>query len=313
MKQYIVGAYAASPSLNSWNPDLETRFMAALREMPSIRGLEVPFYGTLHRHDEVHFLKNLRPEWDHVLTLIPGTMDQLKIDPEFGLASNSARGRKAALDFAETARRELTRFNRRMGRRSFLAVEVHSAPTQFPGTDRSSADAFAKSLSEIASWDWDGAMILVEHCDAFVAGQTPAKGFLPLSAEVEIVRGLASMPAPIGLLINWGRSAIEGRSTDRALEHVEFAKKSGVLKGLIFSGCADQHPHHGGWQDSHAPFGSLLTPARAAECMAAAGPSSLIALGFKMQPLPFETSLQDRINLIKETLEIIDECAYQNH
>lgn len=99
--KFFVGAYAASPSLhNPWDPKTESDFMAGLREMGAIAGLELGFYGDLHRHDTDWFLTELKPTWNFVLTCIPGTMENLKVDPAQGLASESVTGRQGALAFA---------------------------------------------------------------------------------------------------------------------------------------------------------------------------------------------------------------------
>ena len=74
---YILGAYAAAPKTPGYDPALEGRYFAALRALEGVRGLELPFYGTLHPHDVAALLANLKPEWSYVLTGLPGTMDAL--------------------------------------------------------------------------------------------------------------------------------------------------------------------------------------------------------------------------------------------
>ena len=44
-----------------------------------------------------------------------------------------------------------------------LAVEVHSAPNTTGAA--SSSTAFAESLREILSWDWEGAHLVVDPCE----------------------------------------------------------------------------------------------------------------------------------------------------
>src|SRR5438034_923832 len=75
------------------------------------------------------------------------------------------------------------------------------------------ADAFRRSLDELRAWDWRGAALSVEHCDAFVPGQAPAKGFLALGAEIDAIRA-SHGATPVGVAVNWGRSAIEARDPE---------------------------------------------------------------------------------------------------
>lgn len=69
---YFVGAYAASPNTTAWDPELEARYYARLRALPNIKGLEHPFLGTLHPHDDAWFVRHIDPNWRFVLTCIPG-------------------------------------------------------------------------------------------------------------------------------------------------------------------------------------------------------------------------------------------------
>ena len=42
---YIVGVYATSPNLFQWNQEAERQYFNELKKLPSIRGLELPFWG----------------------------------------------------------------------------------------------------------------------------------------------------------------------------------------------------------------------------------------------------------------------------
>src|SRR5262249_52879340 len=152
------------------------------------------------------------------------------------------------------------------------------------------------SLREIRGWDWHGAKLAIEHCDAYVTGQPPQKGFLTVREELDALKATHDTRTPAGLVLNWGRSAIEGRSAATALAHAREAEASGLLVGLMFSGACAQDAVYGDWQDTHAPFApafgirhaaehSELTAERAIEWLRAAGPG-LDILGFKIQPLP---------------------------
>ena len=88
LSRYIVGAYATSPNLVTWDEKSELTYFNELKKLPSIRGLELPFWGeSLHPFDDEWLLSNLDPKWENVLTCVPGTMRRLDNDPYFGLAS----------------------------------------------------------------------------------------------------------------------------------------------------------------------------------------------------------------------------------
>ncbi len=215
-------------------------------------------------------------------------MNRLKDDKNFGLASADLDGRRRALDFAETARRAVSRLNGHLGRKTVAAVSIHSAPRLAGTGARSSLEAFAASLTELRGRDWDGAELLVEHCDAAVADHAPDKGFLRLEDECAAIK-LSEGRTPARVMINWGRSAIEARSANGPLEHLRRAREAGLLAGLFFSGATPAHPDYGAWKDSHAPFtvscpASILTPAAAKVSLKEAG--DLAYLGLKVQPLP---------------------------
>ena len=84
---YIVGAYATSPNLYTWNEKTETDYFNRLKLNNLIRGLELPFWGeSLHPFNDEWLLRNLKPSWENVFTCLPGTMNRLSEDPSFGLA-----------------------------------------------------------------------------------------------------------------------------------------------------------------------------------------------------------------------------------
>jgi hypothetical protein len=85
-----------------------------------------------------------------------------------------------------------------------VAVELHSAPTRGPAGVSSSVASFRVSLGELSGWDWHGAALVVEHCDAWNADHAPAKGFLSLQDELAAIEGM-----PVGISINWARSVRE--------------------------------------------------------------------------------------------------------
>ena len=125
---YFVGEYAIAPAAL----EDEEKLLAGLAAMRDVRGLEVPFTGALHRSDEKWLFARLRRDWDHVVTLIPGTMGRLQADKSFGLASADEAGRQAALAMARDARAAVARLNEAVGRTAVITVEVQSAPSRGP-------------------------------------------------------------------------------------------------------------------------------------------------------------------------------------
>lgn len=327
MSDFFVGAYAAAPSLNGWDASAEGRFLKSVLELDGVAGLEIPFTGKLHKDDECWFLRQLPERAGFIVTTIPGTMARLGLDPGFGLASTATAGRKAAIDFIREALEAVGRLNESLARSAVVAVEIHSAP--WADGQRGSAAALADSLNEISGWQWNGARIVLEHCDAFVAGQAPSKGFLPLHVEAETMRRVnESSGRSMGIAINWGRSVIEQRNPDAALEHINFLRGSDLLGGFVLSGCAGVDTRYGAaWADVHVPpapraeghaggnvesrgeldvleASSLLTMDRMEECLRAAGPvSGKDFRGIKVAAPPHAT-VEQRVAVISRTLEL---------
>ncbi len=312
---YYVGAYAASPCWTRWDPSAEADFHAGLRELEDVEGLEHPFFGSLHKWDDRWFLEHLDPRWSFLFTCIPGTMDGLAKDPRFGLASDDESSRKAALAFTRAARDAAARLNDALKRPAVTGIALHSAPRRGPPGVSSSRRAFAESLSEMLRWDWLGAKLLVEHCDALVPDHAPDKGFLSLDDELAAVA--AAGAGRVKMLVNWGRSAVEARGARGPVEHIRSAR--GRLGGLIFSGCTEDHPLYGRWRDGHAPFApafgaeegepaSLLTARAVGDCLAAAEGEALDFLGFKIKPLPAELPVPRRLAFLRSGIQVLEGC-----
>ena len=285
------GAYAAVTKQPAALVDDYYRLLAL---DPLVGGLEEPWTG-----------QPLADRgWPMLVTTIPGTMDAIAANPAFGLASTDESGRRAALDDVAALRGEALRLADARGAQVVRGVELHTAPRAT--TAFSDAGALADSLEQIASWQWDGVDLLVEHCDAAIAGQSVAKGFLSLQDELVALRGL-----PVGLVVNWGRSAIELRDTDRVVDHLVAAREAGVLRGLVFSGAADADGDHvTAWADQHLPVFrtsgvageqlSLLTEERMGAALAAAG--SLDYLGLKVGWRAGDAPATDRAALVSRGL-----------
>ncbi len=298
-----VGAYAAAAGLDE---AAEAALYAGLAGM-DLAGLEQPFFGTLHRRDEGWLIGQIRPEWSLLLTTLPGTMDRLGGDRRFGLASADPDARQRAIDYIESARRAVEKLHRALGRRAVRAVMVHSAPRLDGSRAKRSLDGFAEALSDLRERDWQGATLLVEHCDAAVPGLEPDKGFLRVEDDV-LAAKLSGGKTPIAVAINWGRSAVETRSAEGPLEHIARAAQADLLGALVFSGAAPAHPDYGAWRDSHAPFSttcpeSLLTPAAAKAALAAAGPCPL--LGLKLQTKPPSLTVPQRLAVLQAGLNAL--------
>ena len=319
--RYLVGAYAISPAGDTWNEAAEQALYDGLRASPAVRGLEVPFTGTLHRHDEAWLLRNVNKDWDFVVTLIPGTMGTLSTNKHFGLASVDSGGRKAALEMARSANAAVKRLNGAVGRHAVIAVEVHSAPSQGPAGGTGSAAAFAESLAELAAWDWQGARIVIEHCDAARAGHPQHKGFLSLTDELAaIAKANKAARLPIGININWGRSVLETHKVETAVEHIAQARNAGALSGIIFSGASGEATPYGAWQDTHMPHGqaagishfaagSLMTEDAIKRALAATAGAKLDFLGVKIAIRPADATVAARLGLVNDLIQLIDRAG----
>lgn len=312
--RYFVGAYAITPAAAR---DEETLY-DGLKSMAQVCGLEVPFTGALHRSDEKWLLRTVRRDWDFVVTLIPGVMGTLQQNKAFGLASTDESGRQAAIAQARDALAAVARLNDAVGRKAVVAVEVQSAPSRGPAGGTGDGEALARSLAEIAAWDWHGARIVIEHCDAARPGHPQHKGFLTIEDELAaIARANGAARRPIGVNINWGRSVLETHGVDTAIAHVEAARRAGALAGIMFSGCSGADTPYGVWQDTHMPHApaaglkhgaasSLMTGHEIARTMKAAGDATLDFVGAKIAIRPAEASVPARLGMIGDCLSLID-------
>lgn len=242
----LLGAYAMAPA----EPAAEEAFYAGLADL-DVGGLELPLPPEgVRALDPKWQARNVRPSWVLLVTCIPTVMGRLATDHAYGLGSADDAARGRALDDVARARDLALRLADAAGRRRVVAIEVQSAPGPVGGT----REALSRSLEEILTWDLAGAELLVEHCDARVAGQNPAKGFLSLEDDVAAVLAAGAGRAGLGLSINWGRSAIEGRSSQTAVAHVQAAAAAGVLRALVLSGAsAVDSPWGPAWADAHIP------------------------------------------------------------
>jgi len=316
---YFVGAYAASPNTTGWDPELEARYYERLRALPNVKGLEHPFLGSLHPHDDAWFVQHIDPNWRFVFTCIPGVMAAMAKNPQVGLASDDAPGREEALAFVRKARDAIAALNAACGQPVVDAIEIHSAPDQSRAA--SSVAALSTSLATLVQWDWQGARLVLEHCDAHVPNQVASKGFLSLADEIAAIEAVNTRyGSDVGIVVNWGRSVIETRSAQGALDHIALAKQHGLLAGLMLSGASGQDTPYGAWRDSHMPpapasaggigaEGSLLTEAALQACLQASGGRQLPILGLKIGIRPLDASLDERMAYIGSALSRLDAAA----
>ena len=289
---YVVGAYASLPS----DPDERVRYYALLGEDASVEGAELPFPGDLAvRDSRIRLARALPAGWHrNTVTMIPGTMQRIGTDPRFGLASPDETGRLSAIAQLIDAREAIADLAQLRGANDVSHIEIHTGPT---GIARS--DAMRRSLDQILSWDWLGTKPVIEHCDRFIEGQHPEKGFLSIEEEIELCRATG-----VGLTVNWGRSCVEGRDAALPAEHVRLAAEAGVLTGLMFSGAGPEPTRYGyAWIDGHLPMApdeptSWMDAARVADCVRLAAPSPALAyIGAKVC-VPAEADLRERADLL---------------
>ena len=318
---FYVGAYAASPNTSGWNAEAETDYYNCLKAMTNVEGLEHPFTGSLHPVDDDWFLANISPNWHYVFTCVPGIMNALSNNPHFGLASTNEVGRQEALAFMKKACAAITKLNTHCNKQVVKCIQLQTAPNRSKG--ESSAAKLATSLQELLTWDWHGAKLVIEHCDAFKDSHAPSKGFLSLEDEIEVVNNInKNTKYPMGIVVNWGRSVIETRSTQGALEHINLLKQHDLLSGLMFSGVSDKDTEYGKWQDSHMPpapdetilmgaSGSLMTQHEMRRCLQASALNARdpdVIVGLKIGIRPKDTSLEDRIKYIRYALAALQDA-----
>ncbi|WP_160153980.1 DUF4862 family protein [Microbulbifer sp. ALW1] len=314
--KYILGAYATAPVSDSWQPELQESYLNGIKQIENIRGIEHPFTGQLHAHDDEWFLRNIDPDWSFVFTGVPGVMERLAKDGTFGIASDVESGRTAGIDFYRQMHAAVIKLNGHLGRKAVETIQLHTSPNRTASP--SSSDALKRSLEEIVSWDWDGAGLVIEHCDAFVEGLKPEKGFLTLEEEIESILAVNQQcGSNLGLSINWGRSALETRSIEGPLEHLRIAREAGLLRGLMFSGISDCDTPYGVWRDTHMPpaeifpgghfaNGSLLTRDQIALSLEVAEWQRLDFIGAKIGVRPQALDGPTRVAYNRDCLAALD-------
>jgi len=179
MKLIITG-YNAAPG----EKVAAAAYYGKLFQIANADGLGFAWNGPQTPAELSDVLADLPKSWSITLNDTPATLRETTGNPSFGLASADEPRRHGAVEMLRQMRTSIKSINDRLGRRAVLAVEIHSAPGLEHRIVTPNSSAFKRSLDEAAVLDWDGAALLVEHCDAYIPGQRPAKGFLGLAEEI---------------------------------------------------------------------------------------------------------------------------------
>ncbi|EIY5052658.1 DUF4862 family protein [Klebsiella variicola] len=301
---YIIGAYPCAPSFHQKSEDEEKAFWRQLADTPDIRGLEQPCLEHLHPLGDEWLLRHTPADWQIVVTAIMETMRRRGSNDGFGLASSDEEQRKACVAYYRHLYQKINTINAANAGK-IVALELHAAPCASNPNVTQATDAFARSLKEVASWDWSCDLVL-EHCDA-MTGPAPRKGFLPLDNVLETLAGYE-----ISVGINWARSAIEGQDTTLPLAHTRQASQAGKLGALMFSGTT-QHGEYGEWQDLHAPFSpfcaeSLMTHTHVRELLACTDSKPLQFLGIKLLEINPDADVNHRIAILRDGITALNKA-----
>lgn len=301
--KFVVGAYASLPK----SREEQKQYYDLLGTQNWAAGTEIPYPGDLADPQTRAWLANAIPSSWHknTITAIPGTMRHINFDPdpEFGLASPDEEGRLRAISFFKDIRQAIADFANLRNSCDISHIEIHTAPTRI-----ASAGAMKKSLDELAQLDWLGAKLVIEHCDRYIEGQNPEKGFLPLENEIQIAKDTG-----IGVTINWGRSVVEERNAQAAIAHVREARKAGVLQGVMFSGAGPDATQYGyEWIDGHLPMApdeptSLMTSKEIQETTREAlkDDYAIDYLGAKVC-VPQDASVSERLNYLTHIYDAVN-------
>jgi hypothetical protein len=309
LRPRIVGAYAASPAED------RRAFLDDVLALPGVDGLEIS-WGSPSWHldrspttDALDAAEQRSGRRCSTVVTLVGSEATAAAASGAGIASIDEDRRRAAVATLRASRDEIVAWTAQ-GRR-LLAVEIHAFPSVEPEKAQQAGDALRRSLGEIASWDWAGAHLLVEHCDARVS-QSWSKGLLPLDVELAAVAAVAETapPTPVGIALNTGRSAIEGRDVATVLEHVARSAQAGLLRGIVVSGATHQTgPYGAPWSDVHPPLRdqceeSVVTADRVRAALVAAG-ETLLFDGVKVAAATHGASVSDRLALVRTTLDAL--------
>ncbi|NLA29579.1 MAG: DUF4862 family protein [Propionibacterium sp.] len=291
-----------SSAYNTWPTDDDGRvaFVTELVQRDWVGGLELPCF------DSVAWPEGAPDDLPAIISGVPGTTSHNAVDPDFGFGSPVEDGRQRALEWARGEAASVAKLV--ADGHQIKAVQLHTAPT-----GKSDPVKVVESLLELATYDWGGVPLWIEHCDAHVEGQAPQKGYLTIAQEIAVLEEVSAKAPQVswGLVVNWARSAIEGRSAETALEHIKIAAASGWLRHLGFSSCTDvPSPWGEAFADQHVPLagtsvsaeGSLLGAAEVAAAIAAAGD---VSFGLKIALRPADMPIDRKLAGLDENAALV--------
>lgn len=312
---YFISAYATSPSSERWKPLLEADYFQGLAADPRIIGIEHPFLPDSENYPLAWLAEHIPHHFSLIITALPSFMKAAKTNPLLGLASNDEAGRTAAMKQMEKLKSYTASLNKVFGRKIVKAIHFHSLPRNDKNTMRGSEAALKKSLKEMKMLDFDEAQLNLEHCDAYIPSQLADKGFLLLEEEINALGEIGKY----GLVLNWARSAIEGRSVQMPLKHIQEAQKAHLLQGFFFSGCTDKaNSVYGVWKDTHMPpqnsingkyldNDSLLGAIEIQKTLNALSQTSMpLYLGVKVSDRSLAKEISLKTGLNQETITVIE-------
>lgn len=297
----VLGAYPASPPPGSAE---FTEFHRLLTGLDRVRGLELPTHQLADPHARATLAEVCPQHWQHVVTGFPATMLAMLDDPDTGLASPAEPGRRRAVAAWREVAEQIADFVA-AGGGTVSHVQLHSAPRG------GSTAALGRSLGELAGLDWSGARLVIEHCDAPAADHPAEKGFLQLAEELAV---LDEHPG-IGVLINWGRSALEGRSAETVVEHLRTAREAGRLAGLFLSGVAAvDNPYGAAWTDGHLPMtamepASLMDAEQVTRCLTELPPDAVLGLKIRVSGDTDAVAVAERAQRFGRAVDQLAELA----
>jgi len=308
-KSYFISAYSTSPSVNGWDPQLESRYFQALAEQSNIIGIEHPYLINSDKYPLNWLRDNIPDHWSICITAIPSLMQLHQSDPYAGLASTQEAGRQKALKLVLEINQYAQQLNQLFGRKLVKAIHLQSSPKSDDDSIRGDKTAFKRSLAEILQMDWQRAALNIEHCDAFKKGQVSKKAYLAIEDEIAVIQELGTY----GMVLNWARSVIEYRSVQGALKQLQQVLAANLLRGYFFSGCTGiSTGFYADWQDRHMPPSSiekdsLLTREQIKLILAELQPKlAEIYLGIKVHDPSGVSDVKKSINMNMGTIRELD-------
>ncbi|MDR3070392.1 MAG: DUF4862 family protein [Propionibacteriaceae bacterium] len=304
----VLGAYASAPAGLEANPGVEARWYELVGQIEGAVGIEAPYRGGFHSLGAERFASLLPAGWSVYVATLPLSMDGVRKDARYGLASDDEGARAAAIADIHTVFEGVLELNDALGRDAVKAVHLTSAPQTLNA--KSSWESMARSLETLTSWRWGSTQLVLEHADAPEPPLAVEKGFLPLAAEIQaILRAREATGVHFGQLLNWGRSAVEGRSPVTPLAHLTQAMAAGTLAGYFFSGASAVGGTLGAaWKDAHNPISSydpssLLTPAGIAQIVGKLPDHAYI--GVKVADSKSSADIRQRVLALALTAEAV--------